>query len=77
MEPAAIRLGAVVAHLEGSGCLVDCLRGPCPLAGRCVLKGVLDGAERGFIAALDRYTLADVVAAPTGRALRGLIATQA
>lgn len=77
MEPTAIRLGAVVAHLEGSGCLVDCMRGPCPLAGRCILKGVLDGAERGFIAALDRFTLADVVAQPTGRALRGLIATQA
>ncbi len=77
MEPAAIRLGTVVAHLEGSGCLVDCMRGPCPLAGRCILKGVLDGAERGFIAALDRYTLADVVAQPTGRALRALIATQA
>jgi DNA-binding IscR family transcriptional regulator len=31
-KPDAIRLGSVVAHLEGSGCLVDCERGPCPLA---------------------------------------------
>jgi len=77
MEPGAIRLGAVVAHLEGSGCLVDCMRGPCPLAGRCILKGALDGAERGFIEELDRYTLADVVAQPTGRTLRKLIAAEA
>jgi Rrf2 family nitric oxide-sensitive transcriptional repressor len=76
MEPAAIRLGTVVERLEGSGCLVDCLRGPCPLAGRCILKGALDGAERGFIQALDRFTLADVVAQPTGRALRSMIAGQ-
>jgi Rrf2 family nitric oxide-sensitive transcriptional repressor len=69
-EPAAIRLGAVVAVLEGSGCLVDCERGPCPLAGNCLLKGALDRAERTF-------TLADVVVRQTGAALRALIASQA
>ncbi len=74
IEPTAITLGAVVAHLEGQGCLVDCMRGPCPLAGRCILKGALDGAERAFIAALDQFTLADVIAQRTGSALRSLIA---
>ncbi len=73
-RPAAeIRIGAVVAELEGSGCLVDCGRGPCPLAGACLLKRALDDAERGFIRALDAYTLADVVAHPTQLALRRLV----
>jgi len=73
-KPAAeIRIGAVVAELEGSGCLVDCGRGPCPLAGVCLLKQALDDAEHGFIRALDGYTLADVVAHPTQVALRGLV----
>jgi len=75
-EAASIRLGAVVALLEGSGCLVDCERGPCPLAGHCLLKGALDGAERTFIRELDRFTLADVVVRQTGVALRALIASQ-
>jgi Rrf2 family nitric oxide-sensitive transcriptional repressor len=72
-EPGTIRLGTVVAHLEGSGCLVDCERGPCPLAGACILKVALDRAERVFIDELNRYTLADVVVRKTGRALRELI----
>jgi Rrf2 family nitric oxide-sensitive transcriptional repressor len=71
-----MRLGSIVAYLEGSGCLVDCGRGPCPLAGNCLLKGALDRAERVFIAELDRYTLADVVIGRTGVALLGLIASQ-
>jgi Rrf2 family nitric oxide-sensitive transcriptional repressor len=76
-KPAAsIRIGGVVAALEGSGCLVDCARGPCPLSGLCVLKRALDEAERGFIRALDGYSLADVVANQTGAALRNLIAIQ-
>jgi Rrf2 family nitric oxide-sensitive transcriptional repressor len=71
----SIRIGGVVAALEGSGCLVDCGRGPCPLAGLCVLKHALDEAEKGFIQALDCYSLADVVAQQqTGAALRNLIA---
>ncbi len=72
-KPDAIRLGTVVAHLEGSGCLVDCERGPCPLAGKCILKVALDGAERVFIAELNRFTLADAVARKTGTTLRALM----
>jgi Rrf2 family nitric oxide-sensitive transcriptional repressor len=76
-KPAAsIRIGGVVAALEGSGCLVDCGRGPCPLSGLCALKHALDEAERGFIRALDCYSLADVVTGQTGTALRSLIAVR-
>jgi len=76
-DPASMRLGAIVAELEGSGCLVDCGRGPCPLAGRCLLKSALDAAERSFIRELDRFTLADVVANQTKSALYKLIAATA
>jgi Rrf2 family nitric oxide-sensitive transcriptional repressor len=76
-DPASMRLGAIVAELEGSGCLVDCRRGPCPLAGRCLLKSALDGAERSFIRELDRFTLADVVANQTKTALYKLVAQSA
>jgi Rrf2 family nitric oxide-sensitive transcriptional repressor len=74
LAPTEIRIGAVVAELEGSGCLVDCTRGPCPLTGQCILKGALDAAERGFINALNQFTLADVIKTPTGVALNNLIA---
>jgi Rrf2 family nitric oxide-sensitive transcriptional repressor len=76
-QPAVeIRIGSVVAALEGSGCLVDCERGPCPLSGLCVLKHALDEAEKGFIQTLNSYSLADVVAHQTGAALQNLIAMQ-
>ena len=64
-----IRLGALVAASEETGHLVDCHRGPCPLVGRCLLKCLLDQAERVFIQELDKMTLADVVAKSTGVAL--------
>jgi Rrf2 family nitric oxide-sensitive transcriptional repressor len=41
-----------------------------------LLKRALDEAERGFIRALDGYSLADVVAQQTGAALQGLITIQ-
>jgi len=71
--PEDIRMGVLVAELEGTGCLVECARGPCPLAGLCLLKMGLDEAERAFFTSLDRFTLADVVKRQTGKALRGLI----
>jgi Rrf2 family nitric oxide-sensitive transcriptional repressor len=76
-EPGTIRIGAVVAELEGSGCLVDCGRGPCPLSGACLLKRALDDAERVFILELDRYTLADVVTGETAKRLHALSAIRA
>lgn len=75
--PVEVRLGAVVAELEGLGCLVECARGPCPLAGRCLLKHALDAAERSFVRELDRFSLADVLAGPTGAAMRALIGREA
>jgi len=70
-----IYLGQLVAETEGIGCLVDCGRGPCPLAGRCILKNLLDGAERSFINELNKGSLADVVQGNTGETLRAMVST--
>lgn len=68
-----IRIGSLVAASEETGRLIDCARGPCPLDGRCLLKGVLDDAEQVFMRELNKRTLADVVASPTGAALRRMM----
>jgi Rrf2 family nitric oxide-sensitive transcriptional repressor len=75
-EPGSIRIGDIVAQVEGIGCLIDCQRGPCPLAGRCVLKTALDSAERRFVDELNRYTLADVTSGSTGASLRSMISAK-
>lgn len=67
-----IRVGAVVRELEGGHALIDCAEPPCTLRGACRLKGVLDGAQQAFFAALDAYTLADVVAGTSAAGLARL-----
>ena len=71
---ASVRIGTLVAKLEDTGRMVDCKRGPCPLAGACLLKLALDRAERSFYEALDGFTLADVIKGKTLNALQKMIA---
>jgi DNA-binding IscR family transcriptional regulator len=51
--------------LEHTHGLAECFgeRSTCPLTGGCRLAGVLREAERGFYDILDRYTVADLLAA--------------
>ena len=67
-----IRVGAVVRDLEGVHALIDCAQPPCTLRGACRLKGALDAAQQAFFAALDAYTLADVVAGTSAAGLARL-----
>jgi Rrf2 family nitric oxide-sensitive transcriptional repressor len=63
-EPAEIRIGEVVSATEPDFALVECLeagKDGCPLTGACGLVRPLREAQRAFIDALDRYTLADAV----------------
>ncbi|HMN71007.1 MAG TPA: Rrf2 family transcriptional regulator [Rhodoblastus sp.] len=71
---ASIRVGALLGELEETGALVDCARGPCPLCGACSLARALDQAERAFYAALDQFTLADLLTGRTHAVVRRLIA---
>lgn len=74
-EPAEIRLGEVVRYAEPNMRLVECFEAAtntCPIASACTLKRMLKEALDSFIAALDGYTLADVLAGSARRQLTEL-----
>ncbi len=58
--PSEINVGSLVRHTEDDFDLVGC--GSCIIAPACGLSGVLDEAMVAFMAVLDRYSLADVLA---------------
>jgi Rrf2 family nitric oxide-sensitive transcriptional repressor len=70
----AINVGAVVRDTEENMTLVECFdpaTNRCPIAPACALAPALDEALTAFLAVLDRYTVADLVAKP--RALSRLL----
>ncbi len=63
--PAAINVGRVLRDTEEGFDVVACLqpgKSDCRIAPACVLKGALAEARDAFLAVLDRYTLADLLA---------------
>ncbi len=73
-----IGLGEVVRCTEADMALVPCfepLCAPCPIVPACGLRGALHEARQAFLAALDRYTLADLVGRRTE--LQGLLSVPA
>ncbi|MCK6524501.1 Rrf2 family transcriptional regulator [Myxococcota bacterium] len=64
VDPATVRLGAVVRAMEPDMNLVECFdpaTNTCRIAPACRLKGALMRARRAFLASLDELTLAEVV----------------
>ena len=62
--PETINVGAVVRRTEDLA-LVTCLEGgACLIAPACLLQSALQEALAAFLAVLDRYTIADLAAAP-------------
>jgi Rrf2 family nitric oxide-sensitive transcriptional repressor len=64
IAPQHIVVGRVVRATEGAAVPAECFGsepGRCLLVGVCKLQGVLQEAVDAFHAALDRYTLADLV----------------
>ena len=59
-DPSGINIGAVVRHTEEGFDLVDC--GDCVIAPACGLTGALREALAAFLAVLDGYTLAALLA---------------
>lgn len=59
-SPSEINVGALIRHTEDDFDLVGCES--CIIAPACGLTGVLDEAISAFLAVLERYTLADVLA---------------
>ncbi|RUP09938.1 Rrf2 family transcriptional regulator [Hyphomicrobium sp.] len=64
--PEKIRLGDVIRATEPDFALVECFGtdNHCAITPRCKLRGVLNEARAGFLATLDRYTLADIALRP-------------
>ncbi len=72
MDPAAIKLGAVVRATEDGFAVVECFdrrRNTCVVTPACGLRKPLDEAVTAFLEVLDRSTLADVAQNP-GKATR-------
>jgi Rrf2 family nitric oxide-sensitive transcriptional repressor len=66
-QPDEICIGEVIRQTEGAVVLVECFdeaTNTCPLSRVCVLRTALQEAVAGFFAALDRYTLADLIQRP-------------
>lgn len=61
---AAIVLGQVIRDMESQLEIIDCSKPPCPLAGGCALKGILDRAMDAFLEVLDGHTLAELSRRP-------------
>lgn len=63
--PQSINVGRVLRATEEGFDIVECLQpgeAECRIAPACVLKGALAEARDAFLAVLDGYTLADLVA---------------
>ena len=70
VDPSEINVGWVVRRTEPDFHLVECFDGErdtCPITPACMLKHVLAEAKEAFMATLDRYTLAQFLAAPGRR----------
>ncbi len=64
MPVETVTVGAVVRAMEEDLAVLGCLGKAdfCRIQGACVLKGVLGEATRAFLAVLDNYSLADLMA---------------
>jgi Rrf2 family nitric oxide-sensitive transcriptional repressor len=74
MPPERVRIGEVVRAAEGGALPAECFdreRNTCAITRHCALRHVLKEAVDAFHAALDRYTLADLVREP--RALQRIL----
>jgi Rrf2 family transcriptional regulator, nitric oxide-sensitive transcriptional repressor len=64
-KPEAIRLGAVAMATEPDFHIASCMSpggGNCPIYEPCVLRGILSNAANSFLAELNKWTLADLIA---------------
>lgn len=76
MPTSHINVGWLVRHTEPHFHLVECFNAEantCPITPACFLRDVFTEAQHSFLHALDRYSLADLLASPERRsALRRL-----
>ncbi|ALG84668.1 RrF2 family transcriptional regulator [Gordonia phthalatica] len=67
-------VGWLARHLEGDDEIVECEGAtPCPLRAACRLRTALAAAQDAFYTSLDRLTVEDLIADPTGAQLLTLL----
>ena len=67
-DPAELRIGDIVRQIEPDFALVECFRpdrSQCVIGPACRLRSVLGEAMASFLATLNRYSLADLMAEKT------------
>jgi len=69
VAPTDVHLGCLIRQLENHSTLINCSKTDCQLMGQCQLQNILVDAMQAFFDGLDQYTLADVIAEPTGTVL--------
>jgi len=77
MDPSLIRLGEVVRTAEPHLHLAECFdpkTNTCRIVPVCRLKPILAEALNSFVGAMDRYTLADLLAGDARQNLAGIFA---
>lgn len=65
LPPESINIAETVRQIEPHMNLLECFddaTNTCPITMQCALKGVLFQARQGFMAVLEQYTLADMIA---------------
>jgi Rrf2 family nitric oxide-sensitive transcriptional repressor len=64
--PAEIRIGTLLRATEAGSAMVECMGegGACRITAACALPKIFERATASFYAALDDYTLADLIANP-------------
>lgn len=74
-DPEKLNVGHIVRVMEPDLGLVECMRpgNECVITPACSLAGMLSEARQAFLDVLDRYTLADILAAPRRRELSRLL----
>lgn len=76
--PREIVVGAVVRQTEDDLALVECFAGgACAITAPCRLRRALGEALAAFLAVLDGYTLADLLAGPEGIEIAALLGVPA
>ena len=66
-SPEAITIGSVVRATESNFHIAECFnreKNTCVITPACRLREILNEAASGFLALLDRYTLADAITGP-------------
>jgi len=62
LSPEKINIGDMITLMESSLEIVDCETQKCRILPACKFKGILNEAKKSFIATLNKYTLADLIA---------------